>query len=322
MNNRRRSIIWQVSQDQFLDFVHRSHSITELLACFGLRNIGANHKTVKKRLCENRIDFSHFKRGQTINKGKKGPLKGLSRQECLEKIFVENSLTCKTVVRRYLKRYNLIERKCRDCNLTDIWNGKPLTLQLEHINGDSTDDRLKNLCWLCPNCHSQTPTYTGKAKKRYSKLKLADIDPNWRKTIMIPFIKKCPLSKEDLNSRIWATPFDTLTKELQTTEKTLRRWSKEYEITFPPRGYWQRRQNGWTHEEALKPWPKGKENPPKFNAKQIIEIREKLKNGERPAKLAREYGCCHKTMRDIRDNKGYKWVIDETSIYDPSTHRF
>ena len=43
-----------------------------------------------------------------------------------------------------------------------LWNGKPLTLQLHHINGNNRDNRLENLTFLCPNCHSQTDNFSGK----------------------------------------------------------------------------------------------------------------------------------------------------------------
>ena len=49
----------------------------------------------------------------------------------------------------------------RECGLTQ-WNGKPIPLELHHINGDSTDNRIENIRILCPNCHAQTPTYRGK----------------------------------------------------------------------------------------------------------------------------------------------------------------
>lgn len=47
-------------------------------------------------------------------------------------------------------------------NLSGSWNNKELKLDLDHINGDPTDNRLDNLRFLCPNCHSQTNTYKGK----------------------------------------------------------------------------------------------------------------------------------------------------------------
>ena len=53
------------------------------------------------------------------------------------------------------------EHKCTCCNLSE-WLGKPIPLELEHINGNSYDHSITNLTLLCPNCHAQTPTYRGK----------------------------------------------------------------------------------------------------------------------------------------------------------------
>lgn len=59
---------------------------------------------------------------------------------------------------------------CRDCGISD-WNGKHITLEVEHISGDSDDNSPDNLCLLCPNCHSQTDTFKGKnlGKGRHSR---------------------------------------------------------------------------------------------------------------------------------------------------------
>ena len=56
------------------------------------------------------------------------------------------------------------------CQLGPHWEGKPLTLQLDHINGDPIDNRLENLRIVCPNCHAQTKTFTGSNRSsRYRK---------------------------------------------------------------------------------------------------------------------------------------------------------
>ena len=78
-----------------------------------------------------------------------------------EDVFTNSS---KTVGRAIVKKWLLLERKyeCQKCNNTGEWLGEPLALELEHINGDSSDNRRDNLLLLCPNCHSQTPTFRGR----------------------------------------------------------------------------------------------------------------------------------------------------------------
>ena len=54
---------------------------------------------------------------------------------------------------------------CEDCGICGTYNGKPITLELDHIDGDHYNNKLENLRILCPNCHSQTPTYRGRNMK-------------------------------------------------------------------------------------------------------------------------------------------------------------
>jgi Zn finger protein HypA/HybF involved in hydrogenase expression len=58
-----------------------------------------------------------------------------------------------------LLKYELIEPMCSKCGNTGTWNGNPLVLQLDHIDGNSRNNLTNNLRLLCPNCHSQTKTY-------------------------------------------------------------------------------------------------------------------------------------------------------------------
>lgn len=72
-----------------------------------------------------------------------------------------------------LKKYVIREvgEECGICGLGPIWNGKPLSLQLDHIDGDSDNCVPSNLRLLCPNCHTQTDTYGSKGKgSRYKKV--------------------------------------------------------------------------------------------------------------------------------------------------------
>lgn len=56
------------------------------------------------------------------------------------------------------------KNECEECGIKD-WNGKPLMIELDHIDGDSNNHKLENLKMLCPNCHSQTDTFRSKNHK-------------------------------------------------------------------------------------------------------------------------------------------------------------
>lgn len=71
-----------------------------------------------------------------------------------------------STIKKILIRDSLIEYKCLECELYPVWMDQELTLELDHINGDPCDNRIENLRFLCPNCHSQTPTYTGRNSRK------------------------------------------------------------------------------------------------------------------------------------------------------------
>lgn len=79
-------------------------------------------------------------------------------------VYTENS----TFPRHRLKRRLILEKKipyeCQSCGNTGQHNSRPLVLQLDHINGVNNDNRIENLRFLCPNCHSQEDTYAAKNK--------------------------------------------------------------------------------------------------------------------------------------------------------------
>lgn len=77
-----------------------------------------------------------------------------------EEIFSINDVVIKIVKRKIIKD-KLIPYECNLCHIND-WKDDRLVLQLDHINGNSQDNRLKNLRLLCPNCHSQTDTFCGR----------------------------------------------------------------------------------------------------------------------------------------------------------------
>ena len=78
-----------------------------------------------------------------------------------DQILIENSPYTNELVKDRILKDNLIEYKC-ECGISNIWNSKELSLDLDHKNGIGNDHRLENLRFLCPNCHSQTETFKGK----------------------------------------------------------------------------------------------------------------------------------------------------------------
>ena len=125
-----------------------SVSFSELARKLKYRSRGAILVTIKNFLIKNEIDFSHFT-GQARDKVVRTP----------ENTFVENSTANRTVLRRMYIKYKCSEYKCSICGQAPFWNGKELSLTLDHINGKNDDHRLENLRWICPNCDRQLDTF-------------------------------------------------------------------------------------------------------------------------------------------------------------------
>ena len=134
-------------------------SIASVLRQLGLRPIGGNYRTINRLIKENNMDTSHFTgQGWNVGLGFK-PNKGI----CDHDLYVKNSsYKCSWRLREHYKKSTGINH-CEKCGL-EQWQGQAIPLEIHHINGDNTDNRLENLILLCPNCHSLTNNYRGRAK--------------------------------------------------------------------------------------------------------------------------------------------------------------
>jgi len=150
--------IYKLTDEEFINLVKSSLNISEVLFKLGYSVKGNSwgFSEVKKRMLNLNLTGSDFKG--------KAALKSNISKINPEKLLCENSKHNRTVVRRYIIKNNLLPYKCSICGLSK-WNDKTLSLELDHINGINTDNRIGNLRFLCPNCHSQTDTYGSKNSK-------------------------------------------------------------------------------------------------------------------------------------------------------------
>ncbi len=142
--------------------ISKSFSIASVCKHLGLTPTGGNYRIIHNAIEEYDIDISHFT-GQGWNVGLKFNPKDVTD---LKDILIQNSSYQSYKLKKRLLTEGLKERRCECCGLTD-WQGKPIPLELHHINGDNRDHRFENLQLLCPNCHAMTDTYRGRNKSAH-----------------------------------------------------------------------------------------------------------------------------------------------------------
>ena len=158
------------TKEEIADFLKDSYSERAFVMKMGYAGAGGNIHLVclaiQKKYPD--LDFSHFT-GQSWNKGKtKAEDSRIAGQEkyTLDEVFVENSPVSQKVLRGYVERHQIIPYRCSCCGGDGHWQGGEISLEIHHINGTNTDNRIENLQYLCPNCHALTDNYRGLNKKK------------------------------------------------------------------------------------------------------------------------------------------------------------
>lgn len=192
---------------------------------------GDQLKMMKERISRDNIDVSHFSVFQKERV-----------ERTRENVFIKNSTADQKTLRKFYHQEN-IPYICTICGQEPFWNGKEMTLILDHINGENHDDRLENLRWVCPNCNIQLPTTNrrkiGEAaihKKYYCCDCGVEITKDAlrckvcaAKQKIIP-ITDLPVTREELKLLIRTTPFTKIGKKYNISDNMVRKWCDKFDL--------------------------------------------------------------------------------------------
>jgi hypothetical protein len=273
--NKKTNPVWLISDEAFKQLVEKSKTYTEILSNFGLPHRGGNAKVVKRRISELGLVFHSILYNKLNSDHRKKPILSL--------LFKGSKVKTHHIKQRLISE-GLIEEKCVACGVGPIWNGKKLSLHLHHKNEDHTDARFENLELLCPNCHSQTSNYCGKAHKKPPSRFCTQCDKPICKSGISGLCKECvrmqkefACKKEELEELSKTLSCVMIGKKFGVSSNTIKKWMLRYGI-----------------KKVF-----GLGDFSKYRAKilpQKEELYSLLKEGVSIEKIALKYGVCYATI--------------------------
>jgi hypothetical protein len=144
-----------------IDAVNTSTSIRQVISKLGLVPAGGNYQQVHQYISELNLKTTHFT-GKAWNRGKTGLGKPKYK---IEELLIKGGLFQSYKLKKRLIAEGIKKPCCEECGWSESTPEGYLPLELDHINGDHSDNRIENLRILCPNCHSLKPTHRGRNRK-------------------------------------------------------------------------------------------------------------------------------------------------------------
>ena len=158
----------QYTKEWLQELCQDSYSYAEVLNKAGRKQGGGAQQTLKNKIELWNIDISHFTGQRWHESPNQLPQEGKEKYT-LDEVFIKNSPVAQKVLRGYVKRHEIMKYECVNCGCDGHWLNGIISLEIDHIDGDNTNNEITNLRYLCPNCHALTETYRGRNKALKNK---------------------------------------------------------------------------------------------------------------------------------------------------------
>lgn len=232
------------SDEALIGAVAQNISVAGVLRSLGLTVNPGSYVTIRRHVERLKLDTSHFL-GQ-----RHGTARPPTHRPLSEYLVKAGPVISSDSLKRKLLVAGRLVLECAVCGLGPIWCGKELVLQLDHVDGDGTNNEVTNLRLLCPNCHTQTPTFTSRKLRFPDKLCTCGTKITSRSKQCLTCSQKVRKKKGKWpDDRTLVQWLDTMTavdvgRRVGVSSEAVKKYCTVRKIETKPRGFWQKVKQG------------------------------------------------------------------------------